>query len=94
MAMVGTLSGYGNETKRLFSIYIGAAPDKGQEQFYDDVSHEWKKLKLKFQKCQKTYGLADGAVTNWKFINPRRDEQLLDFWHLSELRSRSCTYIV
>jgi hypothetical protein len=48
MAMVGTLSGYDKDTNRLFSIYIGAAPDKGQEQFYYNVSYEWEKLKLKF----------------------------------------------
>jgi hypothetical protein len=53
MAMTSTLSGYGKDTKRIFPyIYIGAAPNKGQEQFYDNVSHEWENLKLKFKKCQ------------------------------------------
>jgi hypothetical protein len=93
MAMVGTFSGYGKDTNRLFSIYIGAAPDKGQEQFYDNVSHEWEKLKLKIPNA-KTQGLADGAASNWKFLNPRTDEQLLYFYHLSKIRSRCCRCIV
>jgi hypothetical protein len=50
MAMVGTLSGYDKDTNRLFTIYVGSAPDKRQEQFYKNVNNEWEKLTSKFQK--------------------------------------------
>jgi hypothetical protein len=42
------------------------------------------KTDIKIAKMQKLKKLANGAISNWTFLNPLTDVLLLNFWHLSQ----------
>lgn len=85
-AMVGTLSLYDNEGKRLHTTYVAAEPEYGKQRFK-------KRLDLEINHIKKSYpsatviGLADGAADNWEYLKKYVDTQILDFYHATEYLS-------
>jgi Zn-finger protein len=81
-AMVGTVSLYDSEGERQHTIYLGAAPEYGKKSFLERLEREIKRAKESYPEA-KFVGIADGAETNWKFLEKHTDEQVLDFYHAS-----------
>ena len=82
-AMTGAISLYNKAGDRLHSIYIGASPEYGKEKFLSRLEKEIYAVKL--QCPDATYvGIADGAKTNWDFLNAHTSHQILDFYHATE----------
>jgi hypothetical protein len=82
-AMVGSISFYDKQGERLNSIYVAQAPEYGKESFYTLLQKEIEQVKKEY--ADKTFiGVADGAVDNWSFLQPFVEEQILDFFHVSE----------
>jgi len=81
-AMVGTISLYDSEGERQHTIYLGATPEYGKQRFLGRLEREIQQTKARYPNA--TYvGIADGAESNWKFLNPHTEEQILDFYHAS-----------
>jgi len=81
-AMVGTISLYDGEGERQHTIYLGATPEYGKQRFLGRLEREIQQTKARYPNA--TYvGIADGAESNWKFLNPHTEEQILDFYHAS-----------
>jgi len=81
-AMVGTISLYNGEGERQHTIYLGATPEYGRKRFLERLEREISQTKARYPKA--TYvGIADGAESNWKFLNEHTEEQILDFYHAS-----------
>jgi len=82
-AMVGTISFHDKDGERIHTTYLAAPPESGKETFK-------KRLEAEIQHTKKLYpqahylGIADGAKDNWQFLKPHTDEQILDFWHVTE----------
>lgn len=82
-AMTGTISLYNNSGDRLHSIYLGAAPEHGKKNFLKRFEKEIYTVKLQYPEA--TYiGIADGAKTNWDFLEKHTTFQILDFYHATE----------
>lgn len=81
--MVGCLSLYNAGGDRMHSIYLGATPEYGKATFLDRFDRELDHLKRLYPEAL-FVGLADGAKSNWKHLTPLTDDQVLDFWHVSE----------
>ena len=86
-AMVGALSFYAGEGKRLHSLYLGAPPEYGKETFKQRYEKEIHRIKT-FYPDALYLGIADGAKDNWSFLTPHTDRQLLDFYHVTEYLGR------
>lgn len=82
-AMVGTIALYDKEGERLHTIYLGASPESGKEQFLERLEREVKRTRSRYRNLT-FIGLADGAPCNWTFLNDHTDVQILDFYHASE----------
>ena len=82
-AMVGALSFYNREGKRLHSLYLGAPPEYGKETFKQRYKQEIQRIKGLYPDAL-YLGIADGAKDNWTFLTPHTDRQLLDFYHVTE----------
>jgi len=81
-AMVGTISLYDMEGERQHTIYLGATPEYGKQRFLERLEREIQQTKERYPSA--TYvGIADGAESNWKFLNQHTEEQILDFYHAS-----------
>ena len=81
-AMVGTISLYDDEGERQHTIYLGATPEYGKQRFLERLEREIQQTKARYPSA--TYvGIADGAESNWKFLNQHTEEQILDFYHAS-----------
>jgi hypothetical protein len=81
-AMVGTISLYDGEGERQHTIYVGATPEYGRKRFLERLEREIRQTKDRYPSA--TYvGIADGAESNWKFLNEHTEEQILDFYHAS-----------
>jgi hypothetical protein len=81
-AMVGTVSLYDSEGERQHTIYLGAAPEYGKKSFLERLKREIERAKKSYPEA-KFVGIADGAETNWKFLEKHTEEQVLDFYHAS-----------
>lgn len=79
-AMVGTLSLYDGEGKRLHTIQIGATPEYGKSTFYTRFDRELTQIRERYPAAC-FVGVADGAKSNWEYLKPRTDKQTVDFWH-------------
>jgi hypothetical protein len=79
-AMVGTISLYDAGGERLHTVYLGAPPEYGKEDFYQQMDREIRRYKERYHG---TYwlGVADGAHDQWTWLAERTDEQILDYWH-------------
>lgn len=82
-AMTGNISLYNKIGERLYTIYIGAAPEYGKTLFIQHLQNEIDKIKKKYPKA-KYIGLADGATSNWSFLETNTQYQILDFYHATE----------
>lgn len=82
-AMVGSVSLYNKDGERIHSTYLAQSPEYGKETFYRDLAKEIEATK-KTYKGKPCIGVADGAIDNWKFLEPFVDVQVLDFFHASE----------
>jgi len=82
-AMVGNISLYNSEGERQHTIYFGAAPEYGKASFKKRYEIEIQRLKMRYPDAL-CLGIADGAKDNWTFLAPHVDQQLLDFYHVTE----------
>jgi len=81
-AMVGTISLYDALGERQHTIYIGATLEYGKASFIERLEREIHRTKARYP--QATYiGIADGAASNWQFLQRHTSEQVLDFYHAS-----------
>ncbi|MGV0028694.1 hypothetical protein [Phormidesmis priestleyi] len=80
--MVGTIALYDAQGERQHTIYIGATPEYGKASFLKRLEREIARTKTRHP--QATYvGIADGAESNWRFLNLHTSEQILDFYQAS-----------
>lgn len=82
-AMVGTLSFYDHAGERQHSIYLAAAPEYGKQAFLQRLEREIVRAKQHFPAAL-YLGIADGAASNWRFLERHTDRQLIDFFHATE----------
>jgi len=83
VAMTGTIALYDSEGERLHTIYLGATPEYGKEEFHTRFLRELARVKAQYPDIS-YIGLGDGAADNWSFLSPITDRQLVDFYHASE----------
>lgn len=89
-AMVGTISLNNKEGVRLHTTYFAATPEYGKSEFYHRMDREIQKIKDAYPLAKKI-GIADGASSNWSFLNERTDVQITDFWHATEYLKGAAT---
>ena len=81
--MCATLSLYNKKAERLHTIYSAVAPESGKNSFYQVLSMEIERLKTKYPDV--TYlALADGAKSNWSYLQDKVQKEILDFYHATE----------
>jgi hypothetical protein len=91
-AMTGSISLYDKHGERLHTIYVGAAPEYGKETFFDRMKREIDHVKSLYPRAL-FVGVADGARSNWDFLGPHIDEQVLDFYHATQYLARAASTI-
>ena len=91
-AMTGSISLYDKHGERLHTIYVGAAPEYGKETFFNRMTREIDHVKSLYPRAH-FVGIADGAKSNWDFLGPHIDEQVLDFYHASQYLTRAAAAI-
>ena len=82
-AMVGNLSLYDVTGQRQHTVYLGEAPEYGKGTFFNRLETEIATVKKHYPKAL-YLGIADGASSNWTFLEKHTDRQLLDFFHVTE----------
>ena len=82
-AMAGTLSFYDHEGARRHTIYLAAAPEYGKQTFLARMEREIARAKQHYPEAL-YLGIADGAHSNWTFLEQHTDRQLIDFFHATE----------
>jgi hypothetical protein len=82
-AMAGTLSFYDYEGERHHTIYLAAAPEYGKQEFTQRMEREIARAKERFPDAL-YLGIADGAASNWRFLEQHTGRQLIDFFHATE----------
>jgi hypothetical protein len=82
-AMTGSISLYSRCGERQHTIYVGAAPEHGKFAFYARMEREIAHVKQLYPQARYV-GIADGAKSNWDFLERHVDEQILDFYHATE----------
>ena len=91
-AMCGSIAFYDGQGERLHTIYCGAAPEYGKEQFKDKFSREILRVKEQFPDAV-YIGLADGAPDNWVFLKHYTSCQIIDFYHAREYIGKAASAI-
>jgi len=91
-AMTGSISLYDKHGERLHTIYLAAAPEYGKETFFNRMKREIDHVKSLYPRGLFA-GIADGAKSNWDFLGPHIDEQVLDFYHASQYLARAASAI-
>jgi hypothetical protein len=86
-AMVGTLSFYDPEGERAHTIYLAAAPEYGKHEFSQRLAREIARAKQHYPDAR-FLGIADGAASNWSFLEQHTQRQLIDFFHVTEYVSK------
>jgi hypothetical protein len=87
-AMTGSISLFDRAGERQHTIYVGAAPEHGKASFYERIEREIAHVKQLYPQARYV-GIADGARSNWDFLGPHVDEQILDFYHAREYLTRA-----
>ncbi len=82
-AMVGTLSFYDHDGERQHTLYLAAAPEYGKHAFTERFAREIARAKQHHPEAR-WLGIADGAASNWAFLEQHTERQLIDFFHASE----------
>ena len=85
-AMVGSLSWYAPDGERLHTIYVGEAPEYGKATFTHRMEREIARVKACDPEAR-DLGIADGAASNWAFLEQHTERQLLDDFHAAEYLS-------
>jgi hypothetical protein len=85
-AMVGSISLYDKDGKRLYTRYTAMPPESGKSRFYEAFTREIKTIKRLYPKSMYV-GVADGATDNWKFLQEHVGVQVLDYFHAAEYLS-------
>jgi hypothetical protein len=91
-AMAGSISLYDKHGERLHTIYVGAAPEYGKEPFFGRMEREIDHVKSLYPKAH-FVGIADGAKSNWDFLAPHIDEEVLDFYHATQYLTSAASAI-
>jgi hypothetical protein len=91
-AMTGSISLYDKHGERLHTIYAGAAPEYGKAPFSERMEREIAHVKSLYPKAH-FVGIADGAKSNWDFLAPHIDEQVLDFYHATQYLASAASAI-
>ena len=89
-AMCGTIAFFNHEGERMHTVYTAASPEYGKEIFLSKLGQEIDRVVARYPNVP-IVGLADGAVSNWKFLKPRVDILTIDFWHVTEYLSKAAT---
>lgn len=87
-AMVGAISLYDSSGDRQHTVYIGAAPEYGKTKFLERLEREIKHVKILYPESLYV-GIADGAKSNWPFLEEHTNKQVLDFYHVTEYLSKT-----
>ena len=87
-AMCGTIAFYDKDGERLHTIYSAAAPEYGKAAFLKKFGAEVDNV-IDLFPTKTVVGLADGAVSNWVFLQERADVLTVDFWHMSEYLAKA-----
>lgn len=87
-AMTGAISLYNDELERIHTIYLGAAPEYGKARFLQRLEREIIRIKTTFPGAQ-YIGVADGAKSNWEFLEKHTSHQILDFYHATEYLAKA-----
>jgi hypothetical protein len=82
-AMVGTLSFYDHDGERQHTLYLAAAPEYGKHAFTERFAREIARAKHNHPEAR-WLGIADGAPSNWAFLEQHTQRQLIDFFQASE----------
>ena len=82
-AMVGTLSFYDPAGERQHTLYLAAAPEYGKCAFTERFAREIARAKQHYP-AARWLGIADGAPSNWAFLEQHTERQLIDFFHATE----------
>lgn len=82
-AVVGTLAFHDKDGERIHTTYLAAPPEYGKEKFKTRLAEEITRTKKLYPEAH-YLGIADGAKENWEFLNSHTDDQILDFWHVTE----------
>jgi hypothetical protein len=82
-AMVGTLSFDDHEGERQHSVYLAAAPEHGKQAFLQRFEREIERA-MQHLPDARFLGIADGAASNWTFLEQHTERQLIDFFHATE----------
>jgi hypothetical protein len=82
-AMVGTLSFYDHDGERQHTLYLAAAPEYGKHAFTERFAREIARAKQHHPEAR-WLGIADGAASNWAFLEQHTQRQLIDFFHATE----------
>jgi hypothetical protein len=83
VAEQGALSFYDVEGERQHTIYLAAAPEYGKQDFTQRLAREIARAKRHYPEAR-YLGIADGAPSNWSFLEQQTQRQLIDFFHVSE----------
>ena len=83
VAMAGTIALFDSQGERLHTIYLGATPEYGKDEFHTRFLRELNQVKEKFPDIPYV-GVGDGAADNWSFLSPLTNRQVVDFYHASE----------
>ena len=86
-AMVGTLSFYDGDGERAHTLYLAAAPEYGKHAFNQRLAREIARAKQHYPDARYV-GIADGAASNWSFLEQHTQRQLIDFFHVTEYVSK------
>lgn len=89
-AMCGTIALFDKDGERMHTIYTAGSPEYGKEKFLNKLDMEINRISAMFPSTP-IAGLADGAASNWKFLNERADMLLIDFWHVTEYLSKAAS---
>ncbi|MCK5355570.1 MAG: ISKra4 family transposase [Methyloprofundus sp.] len=87
-AMVGNLSLYDCEGERQHTLYLGEAPEYGKASFKERYEHEIACIKARYPDAL-YLGIADGAKDNWTFLEQHTQQQLVDFYHVTEYLAKA-----
>ncbi len=82
-AMVGTIAFHDRAGERKHTTYMAATPEYGKETFFGRFEREIEKVKAFYPKAHYV-GIADGAKSNWPFLQRHTQTQTVDFRHVTE----------
>jgi hypothetical protein len=82
-AMVGTLGFSDKEGQRLHTVDTAATPEYGKLTFLDRLEREIERVQAAYPEALYV-GLADGAKENWIYLELKTQEQVVDFYHVTQ----------